>query len=187
MMRSLVILLCLGLLTACAPPAVRTEVLAPKTAQGTLYRAQGRMGIHTPEQGFTLGFHIQLKGEWIHLDLFGPAGERMAVLTGTENALTLTEAKTGKVYQGTAQQLMLQHLGFALPLKSLAYWLKGQANPALTVQEGVRNDGKLTRFVQANWQITLKSFEAVRGDTYPRGVQLTHGDLKARIAVTSWE
>ena len=116
--------------------------------------------------------------------LTSPFGQGIARLVRRDNEITLT-AQDGREFKAAdAESLTEQVLGFRLPLRGLADWVRGRptAAPAPTQR---RNDdaGRLAELEQSGWRIEYLEYEG----KLPSRLKLTFPGLELRIAISEWK
>ncbi|WP_350494995.1 outer membrane lipoprotein LolB [Neopusillimonas aromaticivorans] len=111
------------------------------------------------------------------LDLANPLGSTLARVEVFPDRAVLARSDGSTQEAATADALIAQVVGAAIPVSGLRSWLKGDINPALT--SGVQQDNGSTRFVQDGWSVALS-----RHDTHgPRLVHLTRKEGLRSISV----
>lgn len=116
--------------------------------------------------------------------LTSPFGQGIARILRAGDEITLT-AQDGREFKaGDAESLTEQVLGFRVPLRGLADWVRGRpaATPAATQQ---RKDasGRLAGFEQSGWRIEYLEYEGA----LPSRLKLTFPGLELRLAVSEWK
>ena len=144
------------------------------------FTAQGKVSIKTSSQGRSGRFSwesFDARSGQSHyvLEVWGPLGQGRTRLAGTDDQLTITQG--GKLLaQGASYQIMLEHLGWSVPLTVLDSWIKGIPHPQLPHDELAAEIGERS-FTQAQWQVTLSRFE----ENYPTRISATRGALRVLL------
>jgi len=119
-------------------------------------------------------------------------------LWGTFNAgNTLIQGEPGRVSldQGdkhfsanSPEELILQQLGYELPISYLEFWIKGLPVPDRPAALLFNDLNQLTSFEQADWTITLSDLRDYGGLTLPRRVDImrSENDARLRFVGLSW-
>ena len=116
--------------------------------------------------------------------LTSPFGQGIARLVRTGDEVTLT-AQDGREFRATdAESLTEQVLGFRVPLRGLANWVRGRpaAEPAPTRQRSDAS-GRLAGFEQSGWRIEYLEYEGA----LPSRLKLNFPGLELRLAVSEWK
>lgn len=118
-------------------------------------RAQGR-------------FELQKQAGKMDLRILSPFGQTMAQATATKSVATLRTSEGKTFTAGSANELLLNALGWRIPVESFPDWLTGTGLPSdsSTVQTdgwNVRVEKRLTsgkpRIIAASWPVNAKSTE----------------------------
>ncbi|MCC6211385.1 MAG: outer membrane lipoprotein LolB [Burkholderiales bacterium] len=115
-----------------------------------------------------------------------PFGQGIARLVREGDEITLT-TQDGREYRaGDAESLTEQVLGFRLPLRGLADWVRGRAAaapaPAPTLQR-VNAAGRLDELEQSGWLVEYQEYAGAN----PSRLRLTYPGLELRVAVSAWK
>jgi outer membrane lipoprotein LolB len=166
------------LLAACAAPGF----LAPSA--DAEFELSGRIAVSYRDDagsGNIAWRHGARSDEMLLTTPFGQGVARL-VRSGEEIALTAQDGREFKA--ADAEALTEQVLGFRLPLRGLADWVRGRpaAAPAATQQ---RKDasGRLTGFEQSGWRIEYLEYAGA----LPSRLKLTFPGLELRLAVSEWK
>jgi outer membrane lipoprotein LolB len=113
-----------------------------------------------------------------------PFGQGIARLVRAGDEFTLT-AQDGREFRAAdAESITEQVLGFRLPLRGLADWVRGRpaSAPAPTQR---RNDGagRLVELEQSGWRIEYLEYEG----KLPSRLTLTFPGLELRLAISGWK
>ncbi len=187
--------LLLSLLAACAAVPSREP-----TEGGFLMR--GKLGVAYPADSFSARFLWQQRRDGFAIDLWGPLGQGRVQLVGDARALELRQGDGTLVDRGPAEQVMLRHLGWSLPLSVLPQWARGRPAGSHPVSARQRDEaGRLAAFEQLGWSVELDRYQAVAanppaagaqvpdtaGTFLPHRITATRGDYRVRLAVSGWE
>jgi outer membrane lipoprotein LolB len=158
-------------LTACShlhvvphPPAPAPTESASQTVDTPPHlELQGQLSIKLlawqdlPAKGLSLGFFFSGQTDQGLLDLMTPLGTLMAQVGWQADEAWVT-TQDGRQSFPDLDALSQHTLGEALPLRSLVYWMQGQADPALPSspldEAGV--------FEQSGWRIDTRDFAEQR-------------------------
>lgn len=116
--------------------------------------------------------------------LTSPFGQGIARLTRDGGEYTLT-AQDGREFRaGDAESLTEQVLGFRVPMRGLADWVRGRPalQPAPT-QQLVDASGRLAELEQSGWRIEYLEYAG----GLPSRIKLTFPGLELRLAVSEWK
>jgi len=115
-----------------------------------------------------------------------PFGQGVARLVRAGNEFTLT-TQDGREYSAAdAESLTEQVLGFRVPLRGLADWVRGRAASApapAPTRERADASGRLAELEQSGWTVEYQEY----ADQFPSRLRLTYPGLELRVAVSEWK
>ncbi len=162
----------------------RTEKLAPITA----WKLQGRLGVQLENDGFSAALiWLQDNGRF-DIRLFDPVGRRVAWLRGTDKAVDLQTAQ-GQSFSGDNPEILLKkYLGWSIPVKSLAWWVKGLPDPTTVAWRQEYDDlGRLVSLEQGGWSMRIASYQSDDVLALPKLTRMQQGNVKLKLLIQSWE
>ncbi len=143
----------------------------------------GKAGIRTPQQSDSAGFSWQQNGTRYDISLFGPFNAQAARINGDDQQVRL-EAN-GQVYQARSPEALLeQHLGWQLPVRDLAWWIRGLPAPDSPYTESRKNN-RLASLQQQGWQISYRRYSA--DNRYPEKLVLHRDKLRITLIIHEWK
>ncbi|SEK61114.1 outer membrane lipoprotein LolB [Pseudoxanthomonas sp. GM95] len=205
-MRGVAMLLAVSLLAGCAglsrpkqplPPAVD----AGQAAQAQLAREQwlqvhrnwsleGRVAIRRADKGGSGRIDWSQRGEDFEVSLSAPVTRQSWRLTGNDAGVVLDGLDGGPRRGADAGQLLVEATGWEIPVQALAYWIRGQAAPALPAADlQYGTDGHLAALTQGGWRIAYTAWQPAAGDTpaLPARIEAERGDSRVRLIVDGWQ
>ena len=150
------------------------------------WHAVGRLAVKTASGGFNAHFDWHQAGPVTELVVEGPFGaghsriratpERILVESGSAGAVGLTPPFDG------LDAVLVERIGFPVPVLSVGFWLRGVPDPSDTVEW--RADG----FVQSGWSVQPEGQWVVdqAPGMLPRRVTFTQSATRIRVAVDQW-
>lgn len=174
--RCLYLVLCVAVLAACATPSA-IQGLATDAFQRSGRFAVSVDDVEGGSQAVQGGFAWYDSGQHLILDLANPLGSTLARVEVFPGRAVLTRSDGSTQEAATADALIAQVVGAAIPVSGLRSWLKGNISPALA--SGARQGNSVTRFVQDGWSVALSRYDA-QG---PRLLHLTRKEGLRSISV----
>lgn len=112
-----------------------------------------------------------------------PFGQGLARISRDGEAVTLV-AGDGKRYTAAdAETLTEQVLGFRLPLRGLADWVRARPATDAPAAAEYAQDGRLLSLEQHGWRIEYSNYEGAR----PTRLKLSYPGLELRLAISEWK
>jgi outer membrane lipoprotein LolB len=114
--------------------------------------------------------------------LEAPPGQAFARITVAPGKAALRTSR--REYRAAdAEALMLDALGWRLPIAGLGHWIIGAANPNAPHEMRFAVDGLAREIVQDGWRIAFAEYGE---DRLPRKIALSRGGFSADIAIAKW-
>ncbi len=151
------------------------------------FELSGRFGASNEEGAWQGSLQWrQQDGEYL-ITLSGPLGSGSMELRGDNGHATLRTADDAIYMAADADDLLLQHVGWDLPVSGLRYWLLGQPAPYNGGSEMEFDAaGRLQRLKQAGWNIQFRRYRQVNGIELPAKVFLDNPYFQVRLVVERW-
>ncbi len=150
------------------------------------WNLKGRVAGKSNNEGFRAGVHWQQLQHDFVIDLHGPLGRKVAVITGKPGNVQLNTSK-GESYEADDPETLLQELlGYSLPVNGLRYWLLGVPDPKQANSFELDEKGRLIQLNQTGWLINYKRYHE---DTpaLPALIQISNLNLNANIKIDHWQ
>lgn len=115
--------------------------------------------------------------------LSSPFGQGLAHISRSGDAVTLVAGDNRRYAAADAETLTEQVLGFRLPLRGLADWVRGRPATDAPAQAEYAQDGRLLSLEQHGWRIEYLGYEGAR----PARLKLNYPGLELRLAISEWK
>lgn len=112
-----------------------------------------------------------------------PLGQGMARVTRRESGVTLETADERRYSAADAESLTEQVLGFRLPLRGLADWVRARPAPGAPARTEYTPEGRLAALEQQGWRVEYQAYASDR----PARLRLRYPGLELRIAISEWK
>lgn len=171
------------LLAACAtaPPVSRTAVPDSRTDES--FEARGRLSARHGNEAAAANFRWTHRPGRDQFTLASPLGSTLAQLEGTLREVRL-ELPDGRVIVAPDwEALTSKVLGAPIPVRGLAWWLRGLPHPdsAHSVERDAAGRASVLR--QDGWEIVIDYGES--SDRATR-LRLTYPDTELRLVIDAW-
>lgn len=188
------------LLTACVTiekPPLPPDLEIGKQAAWELHRVNlemintwslnGRVAGKSNNEGFRAGVRWRQQQQKFNIDLHGPLGRKVAVITGTGGDVQLNTSK-GESYSAADPETLMQNLfGYTLPVNGLRYWIRGIPDPEQVYASlELNNQGRLKRLNQAGWLIDYNRYHDGT-PALPAFIKISNTTLNANIVIDHWK
>jgi outer membrane lipoprotein LolB len=121
-----------------------------------------------------MSFHGAMgKGAW-QLQA-GPAGARI-------------ELANGEVHLApTIAALVLEQIGWKVPVDALSWWVKGLADPGRWETRQLDDNGRLLMLSQFGWEVEFGNYSQVSGSWLPSKLTARRGKYLVKMVVKNWD
>lgn len=147
---------------------------------------KGRVAGKSNDEGFRTGVRWRQQQQKFNIDLHGPLGRKVAVITGQEGDVQLNTSK-GKSYSAADPETLMQNLfGFTLPVNGLRFWMRGIPDPDQVYASLELDDqGRLKQLNQAGWLIDYNRYHDSK-PALPAYIKISNTTLNANIVIDHW-
>lgn len=184
------------LLAACAAPGTRSGATPPEQAyearSSTLenwdtWGFTGRLGMDDGQDGGSGRLDWSSEGESSRLQFRGALGQGAWQLD-TDPGRARLELSDGSVRQAPdVELLVLQEIGWVLPVAALSWWVRGMAWPGNDKHElQLNEDGTPAALEQLGWQVSYDRYVDYAGERLPSRLLARQGDRQVKLAVSRW-
>ncbi len=155
----------------------------------------GKLGIVQGGDSVSARFLWRQSPRRFSIDLWGPLGQGRVNLVGSERRIELRRGDGSVISRGPPEAVMVEHLGWSLPLSVLPEWVRGRPAPGLPVNDPQYDAaGRLAAFEQLDWRVELERYqavdggaaEAVEGAELPHRVTASRGAYRIRLVISEW-
>lgn len=189
--RLLVLCLSLILLPGCAW-LWQAETAQPGSAERLRaipsWFMEGRINVRTPDDAWSANLEWRHGSNEDQMSFSGPFAPRAATLLYKEN-LIIFEAADGSLAESTDPEgLLLERLGFSVPLDALRYWVLGLPAPLqeFIAHPAPENPAALVGFAQAGWFMRYDGFMQTGLWVLPRKIEFRGRDVVLKLIVDRW-
>jgi len=162
----------------------------PLTAGG--FQLKGKLAVEEAGTRHSGNFFWQQQGEAFGIDVWGPLGQGRIHLEGNAERLALLDGQGDVVREGARDEIMMDTLGWSMPLDVLTSWVMGEPDARLpTHAVALDADGRLESFEQAGWAIRFGQYRSVMQETIerwlPRRIDAHRADTRIRLIIAEWQ
>ena len=191
--RAAAYLLLAALLSACASVAPPAEENSDWTRQRQQlqqlesWQLRGRVNVRYDNESHTPRIQWQQKDAEYNIRLWGTFNAGNTLISGEPGSVTL-ESDGEVLTADSPEELILQQLGYELPVSQLNYWIKGLPAPGSEAQLDFNELNQLTTIRQEDWTISLSDMRQYGEVSLPRRVELTRprNDIRLRFIGLNW-
>ena len=181
------------LFTACqsvAPPAGENPSWTRQRAQlldMQQWQLRGRVNVRYYDESHTPRIQWQQNEEQYHIRLWGTFNAGNTEIEGRPGRVTLEQ--DGEVLSAESpEDLILEQLGYELPVSHLEYWIKGVPAPSGEAQLAFNELNQLVSLEQDGWSVLYSDMRRYQQFSLPRRVDVSRqaGDVRLRFVGLDW-
>jgi len=200
--RALLLLWLLSLLGACSSlpdtPVTEESYVAWDRYQARLsdfdsWEIHARSAIFVNEEVYQVGINWQRERNRFVLVLEAPLGQGVFRVesysaNGSTALVMLTLPDGQKYFNESAEALLLEVLGWSIPVSGLESWIKGLPLGTADYSFDLRGDGRPKSLLQNDWKINYLDYfdRQSPAQGLPRKMYLKHPDLALKIVIERW-
>jgi len=149
---------------------------------------KGRLAVQTGQGGWSATLFWDQKNQSYRMRFVAPLGQGTYQLQGDDDLVSLLTADN-KLYQAaTPETLLLDNMGWSVPLHGLKYWIKGVPEPGKSTENLLLDDqGRLTDMQQSGWRISISRYSDFNGTQLPGRLYMHNDRFKLRLVVDDWK
>ncbi|MBK2025357.1 lipoprotein insertase outer membrane protein LolB [Francisella philomiragia] len=152
------------------------------------WQAKGVIGIIYNNQAESANYVYAQDGDNFSISLYGPLGIGSVEIKGDADEVSLENSKGQKITAKDAKTLMLEQLGWYVPVDGLKYWIKAVAIPNTKHNTELNSKGLLSKLSQNGWDISYQNYELVDSKyPLPAKIRMTRENLILKIIIKSWQ
>ncbi|MEX2131526.1 MAG: lipoprotein insertase outer membrane protein LolB [Pseudohongiellaceae bacterium] len=168
------------LLQACtsAPPPIATGTWAQREAALRSldhWQLQGRVNARYYDEAHTPRIRWQQTQQHYSILLWGTLNAGRTLIEGGPGQVSLEQA--GEIRTANRpEELILQQLGYELPVSQLNYWIRGLPNPDEAHRLQLGEFDQVIRLEQAGWTLEYTDYRLFGDYTLPRRIDMKRND-----------
>ncbi len=192
-------LLLLLLMTACSNnPVVSNKTTEPvseilwserqqelKSIQA--WEINGRLGVKTSEDAWSATLKWQHNDDLSRLRIIAPFHGTYEIRQ-EDKQYSLMTPDDGMLVTENPEQVMLENVGWTIPVRSLMYWVRGLVDESLNVElKQVNEKAQLVGLQQKNWLIKFSNYMAVKQYSLPGKIVLSNQYATITLLNKNWK
>lgn len=155
--------------------------------QLTGWTLQGRIVVNTENDGWSGELLWSQFPYAYQIQFSAPFGQGAFKMEGGSNGVVM-RLSDGQVFRApNAESLLLNHVGWHLPLGMFRYWVTGVPEERRDdTRMTLNNNGQLAQLTQGQWKVNYPEYFAVGDVMMPRKVYFKNHALSVRLVIDRW-
>lgn len=147
----------------------------------------GRVAIQAGSEGWQAGLRWVQREDQYALRISAPMGQGTVQLDGGPMGVVMRTAEDEVLTAADPESLMVETLGWAVPVQGLQFWVRGIPEPGQPVEDlSLDASGRLLGMRQAGWEVSVEGYMRAEGMDLPQRVFLRNERFQVRVAVNRW-
>tara|TARA_Y100001978_G_scaffold202054_1_gene221950 strand:- start:422 stop:1033 length:612 start_codon:yes stop_codon:yes gene_type:complete len=150
-----------------------------------LFIAVGRVIVKLDQNNHSARFRWVSSRSEQEVLLFTTLGGTVAKINVKNRNFSIMDS-SGKLFRArSSEDLMMEVLGWSIPVTGLKHWLIGEVNPLENVDNLVLDElGRISSLKQGEWSISYTTYK--KNSPYPKKIRLVSGELSLKIVIDKW-
>jgi len=175
-------------LTGCAPfmgwaVAPRLTEVQRQLYSVNAWKLEGRIAVKAGDEGWNANLFWEHEGGQDRLRIYGPFSQGAVSIIVQSDLVYINEGNGVVTRSSDPDDLLKKKLGFAVPLRSLRYWVLGLPAPDIDYQAKVDAEGGFTGFEQQAWVLGFENFEKVANFIMPQKITILGNVVRLKLVV----
>ncbi len=146
----------------------------------------GRLAVSDGKDGGSGRFRWNQMESGSAMDFHGAMGRGAWRMT-SDTAGARLELADGTVHDAVSIDILVRsHLGWDIPVDSLAWWVRGLAAPGGYQERRLGEDGDIQELMQDGWTVTFDRYRSFGGARLPVRLTARQADWKVKLAIRDW-
>ena len=149
---------------------------------------RGRVNVQYENESHTPRIQWHQRDKGYNIRLWGTFNAGNTRIIGQRGDVTMEH--DGKVFKANSpEDLILQQLGYELPVSYLEYWVRGMPAPNSRADFTLNEQNQLSQINQDGWTIKYKDHRQYGNFILPRRVEVTRprNDIRLRFVSLTWK
>ena len=155
--------------------------------QSRNWQLRGRVNVRYQDESHTPRIQWQQQDDNYRIRLWGTFNAGNTIIAGKPNLVTMEH--DGKIIKAAnPENLILENLGYELPVSHLEFWIRGLPSPDSDSELEFSKSNRLLMIKQDGWEVSYPEVHRFDGLTLPRRVEITRvsNDIQLLFVGLSW-
>jgi len=151
------------------------------------WQMNGKLGARLPDNNGSARLRWQQEQEDFHINLSGPFGQGRVIIETFDEGVRLRQGGDPPLEAASAEELMWQATGWALPVEHLVYWVRGIPAPEAPYHIAEHTEeGFMKSLTQNGWQLDYSDYRATDAVPLPGRIVASRDDIRLTLVIYRW-
>ncbi len=151
-----------------------------------VWKLEGRIAVKTANDGWTANLIWEHDPLQDRLRISGPFSQGLLSIVVQDDLIHVNEGNGVEQTSRDPDALLRERLGFAVPLRSLRYWVTGVPAPEAEHVQVPNEAGGARRFSQQGWNLAYEKFSQVGAYQLPQKASINGHDVRLKLIADDW-
>jgi outer membrane lipoprotein LolB len=147
---------------------------------------EGRVGAKMGSEGWNANLFWEHEGGQDRLRLSGPFNQGAVSIIVQSDLVYVNEGNGAATLSREPEDWLRRRLGFAVPLRSLRYWVLGLPAPDAAYKAELDAAGGLAGFEQQGWAVAFDGFSREGGFALPKKMTIRGSGVTLKLIADEW-
>jgi len=159
---------------------------AEKLGTSQSWALSGRLAISDGKDGGSGSLSWSQEGQETMMSFRGALGKGAWQLQSDADGARLELADGAVSFAPSVRELVLEHVGWKVPVDALAWWIKGLAQPGKWEARTLDEEGRLIDLRQSGWEVKFANYSGPADASLPRKLSARRGPYLVKMVVREW-
>lgn len=155
-------------------------------AEIPVWKLEGRIAVKTADDGWTANLIWEHDARQDRLRISGPFSQGLVSIVVQDDLIHINEGKGVEQTSREPDALLRERLGFAVPLRSLRYWVTGVPAPGSESVPGPSGGVEVRGFSQQGWALAYEKFTQVGRYQLPQKATIVGHEVRLKLIADDW-
>ena len=152
------------------------------------WNLSGRIAIKLEKESGSASLKWKQRGGDYVIRIIGPLGKGSLELEGNPQGVTMRDANNRLLEASDPETLLLDYLGWQIPLSGLKHWILGLPDPLEDIQTLVLDEqARISELSQAGWHVSIRRYQQTDELSLPTKLELHNQKLTVKLVIKKWE
>ncbi len=151
------------------------------------WTARGVIGIRFNSKADLANYVYSQDGDDYSIKLYGPLGIVSVEIKGNSDKVVFIDNKGKETQEDNVENLMMQHLGWYVPVEVLKSLIKGVPVSDKDTNRQIDDHNLVEVLLEKGWEIDYSNYKMFDGEyPLPTKIKMTRDSVSLKIIVKSW-
>ena len=163
------------------------STLEAKLQKFDKWTASGVIGVRYNGKANSADYIYNQDGDAYSIKLYWPLGIGNIEVQGNKNKVIFINSKRQQIEASNVENLMIQQLGWYVPIDLIKYWIKGVPFSNKYTNRQKYNNNLTHILLERGWKIDYKDYKMFDEYPLPTKIKMTRDSLYLKMVIKSWQ